>query len=851
MQTDRAQQVVELVGSALDREPQEWAAFLDSACAGDSALRAEVESLLQCREQAHDFIEAPVFPFAVELLEDESEPLEGNRVGPYKIIRIIGRGGMGDVYLASRADDQYRKEVAIKLVKRGFDTDDIRRRFRHERQILATLDHPNIARLIDGGTTETGLPYFVMDYVDGITLNRYCDEHKLNITERLKLFRTVCSAVHYAHQHLVIHRDIKPDNILVTAEGAPKLLDFGIAKLLDSDLSQTAGHTVTELKVMTPEYASPEQVKGEQVTTATDTYSLGVLLYELLTGHRPYRFKSLKPTEIERAICAREPERPSTIVGRVEELTDERGATTGQITPEAVSATRGEQPEGLRRRLKGDLDSIVLMAMRKEPERRYSSVEQFSEDIRRHLEGLPVIARRDTFDYRAKKFIRRHKVGVGATLVIVLALVAGIIAIARETRLAREERDKEQHINAFLQDMLSAAAPEIKGTDIKVVDVLNEASNRAKSELADKPGVMADVLLTVGRTYVSLGKWDLAETNLRTGLDASLKANGESHPTTASTMAWLGLTLLYRNKVAEGEQISRQAVALERKLHPEGHADLGVALYGLGGNLIAEGDAKEAIPYLQEAEAMIKQFLGNAHGYHLATLGMLGQALEQSGDVNGAESLYRQAIVTGRTVEYRYRIFLAQSLSYLGFLLMNKGAYSEAESTLQESEKIYREQLGDSSYSVGVTQVNLARVYFLQGNYKMAEPEFRSAIDLLEINSSREEGVVVSAIAGLGLTLTRAGKPKEGEPFVRQALEIRKKVLPAGDLYISLSESALGECLLAQKRYSEAEPFVLRGYEGLKAKVTDQDPRTVDARKKLVSLYEALGKVAEAARYRS
>jgi tetratricopeptide (TPR) repeat protein len=399
--------------------------------------------------------------------------------------------------------------------------------------------------------------------------------------------------------------------------------------------------------------------------------------------------------------------------------------------------------------------------------------------------------------------------------------------------------------------MLSAAAPEIKGTDIKVVDVLNEASNRAKSELADKPSVMADVLLTVGRTYVSLGKWDLAETNLRTGLDASLKANGESHPTTASTMAWLGLALAYLNKSKEGEQISSQAVALERKLHPEGHADLGIALYARGANLVLGGDAKAALPNLREAEVMIKQFLGNSHGYHLATLGMLGYAVQQSGDLEGAESLYRQSILIGRTVEYRYRIYLAQSLSYLGSLLMNKGAYAEAESTLQESEKIYREQFGDSRYIVGVTQVNLARVYFLQGNYKKAEPEFRNAIDLLEINSSREEGITISAIAGLGLTLTRAGKPKDGEPYVRQALDLRKKGLPAGDLYISLSESALGECLLAQKRYSEAEPFVLRGYEGLKAKVTDQDPRTVDARKKLVSLYEALGKVAEAARYRS
>jgi len=758
---------------------------------------------------------------------------------------------MGDVYLASRDDDQYRKEVAIKLVQRGFDTDDIRRRFRHERQILATLDHPNIARLIDGGTTETGLPYFVMEYVDGLPLNRYCDERKLNITERLKLFRTVCSAVHYAHQHLVIHRDIKPGNILVTQEGAPKLLDFGIAKILDPDLSQPAGHTVTELKVMTPEYASPEQVRGEQVTTATDTYSLGVLLYELLTGRRPYRIKSRRPEAVARIICEEEPERPSTAISRVEEAAKSSGASGATVTPESVSAARNEQPEKLRRLLSGDLDNIVLMAMRKEPQRRYASVEQFSEDMRRHLEGLPVIAHKDTFSYRTAKFVRRHKAGVAAAGLILLTLVVGVAATAWQARTVRRERDKAQYINAFLQDMLSAAAPEIKGADIKVIDILNEASKRAKTELADRPEVMADVLMTLGRTYISLGQYAKAEADLRAAVAASLKVNGELHPTTATSLGWLGLALAEQNKLADGEQISRRAVELQRKLHPKGHEDLGVALYGLGYNLIGKGEPKAAQPFLKEASELIKKHLGETHGYYMAALVMLAMSHERAGEADVAEPLYRQAIDVGGRVETRYRIYLAQAQLSLGSLLINKGNYPEAEILLKQSKTIYLDVFGsDKNYSVGFVKANLGWLYFLKGDYAKAEDEDRKALDLIRKYLGPEHSMATGTAATLGLTLTREGKAAEGEPFLREALEIRKKVLPLGEVQVSTTESALGECLAAQGRYVEAETLLLESYKALKSSQGDQNARTIEARTRLIKLYEAWRKPDEAARYR-
>ena len=438
MTPDHWQQIKRIFDQAIERETDQRDAFLAEACAGDDALRVEVEALLEGHAQASGFIEQPVLDQAAQLLEAiPNDSLVGQQVGSYKVLREIGHGGMGQVYLAVRADDEYKKRVALKIVRRGMDTQDIVRRFRHERQILAGLDHPNIAKLLDGGTTEDGLPYFVMEYVEGKPITDYCDDRKLSTVERLKLFRQVCAAIQYAHQNLVVHRDIKPSNILVTDEGIPKLVDFGIAKLLNPDLSGlTLNPTATAMRLMTPEYASPEQVRGENITTASDVYSLGVVLYELLTGHRPYRVKNRLPHEILRIVCEGEPEKPSTAVSRVEEVSTRDGSHTITLTPEVVSRTREGEPEKLRRKLRGDLDNIVMMAMRKEPQRRYTTVNQLSEEVRRHLEGMPVVARKDTWAYRAEKFVKRNKVIIAAAVLIAATLLGGIVATAWQAHKA-------------------------------------------------------------------------------------------------------------------------------------------------------------------------------------------------------------------------------------------------------------------------------------------------------------------------------------------------------------------------------------------------------------------------------
>jgi eukaryotic-like serine/threonine-protein kinase len=426
---------MQILGEAIEREPESRDGWVETVCAGDEALRAEVARLLARQKPAAQFLEES--PLAVAA-ESNDRSMVGTRIGLYKIISEIGRGGMGAVYLAERDDQQFKKRVAVKLIKRGMDTDFVVQRFRNERQILANLDHPNIARLLDGGATEADLPYFIMEYVEGQPIIKYANASQLSTTERLKLFRTVCSAVQYAHQNLVIHRDLKPSNILVTKAGEPKLLDFGIAKVLQADGEAETELTATAVRVMTPEYASPEQIRGQRITTSSDVYSLGVLLYELLTGCRPYRVKSRQPEEIARAICEQEPTKPSQAISV-------RSAVASESEPPAVAGgPKSQSAVGNQKSLRGDLDNIVLKALRKEPGRRYASVEQFSEDIRRHLEGLPVIARKATLSYRTAKFIQRNKIGVAAAAIILLTLVGGIIATAWEAHRARLESARAQ-----------------------------------------------------------------------------------------------------------------------------------------------------------------------------------------------------------------------------------------------------------------------------------------------------------------------------------------------------------------------------------------------------------------------
>jgi len=458
MTTEQWRKVRKLFEEALELEISARAEFLATKFDGDDRVRTQVIQMLRDHEVAADFLERPLGVNASAVaLADEGSQAAGRMIGPYRIAREIGRGGMSVVYLAERADDAYRKQVAVKLVWPGLMTGEIERRFRQERRILARLDHPNIARLLDGGVTEDGCQYVVMEYVEGEPIKEFCDSRKLSITERLKLFQQICAAVQYAHDNLIVHRDLKPSNTLVANDGTVKLLDFGIAKLLDPSLLgiEDSPPSQTGFHAMTPEYASPEQARGENITTASDVYSLGVMLYELLTGRRPYRIKSRAPHEAARVISEEEPPPPSVVVSRM--VGDAGASCHGRITqsPRQVIETRDGKPERLRARLQGDLDDIVLKALRKEPQSRYRSAGDFSEDIARHLNGKPVIARKGTLIYLTTRYVRRHKAGVAAATFVLLTLLGAIVYFVRQARVAEAQARRQLRL-LYAADMRQA-----------------------------------------------------------------------------------------------------------------------------------------------------------------------------------------------------------------------------------------------------------------------------------------------------------------------------------------------------------------------------------------------------------
>jgi serine/threonine-protein kinase len=769
------------------------------------------------------------------------------RIGPYKIIREIGYGGMGAVYLAVRDDDQFKKHVAIKLMKPGLDSDLRFRRFHRERQILANLDHPNIAKLLDGGTTEEGIPYLVMDYVEGIPIDNYCDEKKLPTIERLVLFQIICSAVQFAHQNLVVHRDIKPGNILVNTEGVPKLLDFGIAKLLHSDDKALT----TSLLPMTPEYASPEQIRGETITTASDIYSLGILLYELLTGHRPYQLNSKSPVELQRVICQEEPEKPSHIIRRAKDFDP-----TLQLNPETVDKTREEEFEKLYRRLRGDLDNIVLMALRKDPQRRYASVQQFSEDIKRHLEGMPVLARKDTLGYRTGKFILRNKMAVAAALLVLLTLVGGIISTLRQARIAAQQRDKARieaqksaQINQFIQTMLSSADPEVQGKDVTVATVLNEASQRVEIELSSQPEIQAAVRTTIGKTYYGLGLYDAAEPQLRSALDQMIKLNGKKHRDVGTGMNHLGLLLVTKGKLKEAEPLFHESLSILREVHGERHPEIATTLNNLAELYLLKGNLEAAEKTHHEELEMRRLLLGNDHPEVAVSLNDLAVVLGTKGDYATAEKLHREALQIIKKSRGMEHPDVASTLNNIAVMLESQKKYSEAEPIFREVLEMRRKLLGNEHPQVAWTLYNYSYLLYQKGDYQGAIGLAREVLTLRGKTLSDEHPMLAATLQVFGVSLLKLGNAAEAETVLRESLELRKKTLPADHWLVANSQCVLGNCLTQLGRFFEAEKLLVPGYSDLKIALGPKHERTQEALQWIIFLYQSWGKPELAKRY--
>jgi tetratricopeptide (TPR) repeat protein/tRNA A-37 threonylcarbamoyl transferase component Bud32 len=650
-------------------------AYLDSACSGDNELRKEVASLVAALEKADDVFQ-PIPHSLISTASNEETPgrLIGTLLGSYRIVRQIGSGGMGEVYEAIRDDGRFQRRVAVKFIRSTLARGEMIRRFEAERSLLAALQHPNIAQLIDAGTTDDGLPYLIMEYVDGVRIDEFCDVHQLSIAERLRLFRVVCAAVQFAHQRLVVHRDIKPGNILVTVDGSPKLLDFGIAKLLRED-GAPGEKTQTGLEFMTPDYASPEQLRGEHATTVSDVYALGMLLYKLLTGQKPYEFRSALPFDMSQTILNAEPTRPS-----VKAVT---------ITVAGTPAAR------VRRALSGDVDAIVLMALRKEPDRRYRAAQDISDDIGRYLEHHPVTARRGEARYRAGKFIRRHRTASIAMVFVALTLIGGVGGVVWQAEQAQRERDiarievtKAKRINEFLQQMIAESDfhwyNHGKGPGTTAIDILNAASDRLENDLQDEPEVKAELHRTIGNTYLALGKSEKAVHHFAASLllrQASSAA--KNHELMESEYYLAGAYLQLSSSVdaaADSAEFHYRRVIDNLSRTPErGDVYLPYAYQDFAGMLVREQRLAEAESSIVRA---LPLFLERYGEYHFATAGcygLLGQVAELSSDSARAEGYYRRAFDDVTKMEDRSVSCVLESLEPLARSLVNRGALDEAE----------------------------------------------------------------------------------------------------------------------------------------------------------------------------
>jgi len=737
MTEERWQRIHEVFQAALEQPAAAQASFLDEACAGDPVLRQEVGSLLEAAVQTGGF-DRLAKRFA--LTEAEALP---DHIGPYRIKREIGRGGMGIVYLAVRDDDQLRQPVALKVFHARTHRADLAARFLAEREILAQLDHPHIARLLFGGMTEDGMPYFAMEYVEGQPITDYGSI--LAINDRLQLFLDVCAAVQHAHRHLIVHRDLKPSNILVTATGEVKLLDFGIAKLLDeTSMPSTMPLTQTGLRLMTPEYAAPEQIRAEPITTATDVYQLGVLLYELLTGRRPYQLPSRLLHEVARIICEEPPEKPSTAVTH-----------TADSTPQPDDATRNR----LRRRLEGDLDTIVLMAMRKEPERRYASAEALADDLHRHLNELPVRARPDTLSYRATKFVRRHRLSiVAASLMALLILGFGVAMAIQATRIARE-RDRAEEATAFLASVLESFEPaQAHGSLVDTRQFLAQAVRRIRTELGTQPLVQATLLDVLGQVYQYRGQYAEADSLLDEALALRLRQLGPRHLDVAQSQFHLAVLLERMGIYERSDSLYQAALATYRKQLGPTHPDVIYPLSSRASLLSSRGDFAAAESLFREILATYTEPLGDHLDIATSMLD-LGQQLVEQQRYAEADSLFQEALAMRRRLVGDVHPTVANALDAVGWLALERGDLEAAEAAFVEAYDIRQMIFEEGHADLASSFTNLGDVRYRTGAYAEAERLYRDALAIYRRAFGEQHPDAIEAMQQLAATLEAQGRP--------------------------------------------------------------------------------------------
>jgi serine/threonine-protein kinase len=867
----------EIIDAALELAPEDRLAYIERTCGTQEQLRGRARAMLENAERAGTFLERPADTFAAGLLReiaveaergappDEDRLVATGRLGPYRLIRELGRGGMGAVYLAERDDEQYARQVAIKVLPAGPLSQGLRARFLLERRILASLEHPNIARLYDAGIGEDGTPYFVMEYVEGRPIVGHCDEERLGIRARLALFDQVCDAVQFAHRNLVVHRDLKPANILVSSDGVVKLLDFGIAKMLEGGQAdgRTGGpespETRTGVRILTPEYASPEQLRGEPVSTATDVYALGVLLFELLAGRWPYRARDHSLRSIEQAVLEQEPDSPSVATTRVE----------------------------LRRRLRGDLDNIVLTALRKEPQRRYASVQHLRDDIRRHLERRPVSARPATWGYRARRFVGRHRVGVAAAAVVAASLIAGLAGTIWQAQAASRQARRAEEVRQFVVELFQVSDPDqSRGDTITARALLDRGAARLDTALATEPEVRAEMLAVLGGIYRKLGLYDRALPLLEEALAVRGDRLGSRHLDAAQSGADLASVLYEQGEYQRAEEVTRRSLAVRRELlgsedtlvaasltdlaailNAQGKLAESESLYRAGleidrrhgsqaliandlGNLSValwrSGKYAEALPLAEEALALRRRVWGEEHTDVATSLFNLAAVLSASGDYARAEKVIRESLAMRRKLLGGGHPHVGLTLNNLALLLQSRGRLKEAEEMHREALAIRRAALGDDHLEVATSLNNIGTALYAQGDLAGAAEHFEQALTIWRKQLPETHPNVLSGLNNLGATRRDQGDLAGAEPVLREALALRRKALGDEHPEVAQSLNNLGELLTKKGEYAEAEER-FRGAQAIwRAALGDDHPSVAGGLVSLGRMMVTQGRYAEA-----
>jgi serine/threonine protein kinase/tetratricopeptide (TPR) repeat protein len=819
MTTARWRAISPHLDRALDLPTSQRHALVDRLRGDDASLADELAALLH----DHDALEHDGFlARGVETQPEVSIP--GHRIGAYTLASPIGRGGMGSVWRAHRSDGRFSGIVAIKLLNMGAIGRAREARFTREGTILARLTHPHIARLIDAGVSDLNQPYLVLEHVDGEHIDAFCDRRALGIEARVRLFLDVLDAVAHAHANLVVHRDIKPSNVLVRSDGEVKLLDFGIAKLLDADGEAVSATTALEGGAgLTPEYAAPEQLTGGTVTTTTDVYALGMLLYVLLGGPRPAGVHGTSPVEWMKSVIETETPRLSTVAAN---------------------------PKALR----GDLDNIVAKALKKAPGERYASASAMADDLRRFLRHEPVSARPDSVGYRGAKFVRRHVTGVSSAAIVV-ALVASLVGfytvrLEAERDRARLEAASKSRVSDLLTSLLVGADPyATHDREPTVRNILDAGAARVESELADQPSVRADMLTVIGRVYQRLGLYDKAEPMLREAL-ALGRARGVASAQLAQALNDLGVLVRERGDVAAATPLLEESLRMRRSLFGAVHKDVAVTLVELGRAYEDGGRADRAEALFRESLAIRQQVFGDRHRETATSKSDLAHVLRARGDLAGAESLFRQSLETSRAVLGEEHPNVATSWNNLGLVLLDTGDFAAAEPMFRRSLAIKRQLLGDTHPDIPPSLSNLASALREQGRYDEARALLQQALTITRARFGDEH----QSIPGLEVNLARVNLAQNDVPaaetLLRDALTRQLRTAPSGDWRLAATRTTLADALLRRRDYRDAEPLLLQANAVLKDVPGRQGREAAATRERLVTLYGALGQPETAAKYR-